>query len=141
MFRTVLVPVDLGDVEAAQPAIERAATLARPDDGSVRLIHVRPQVPATYLEFVPDSFDAEQQAEAEAAIARIAAEIPLPPERVSAVVRTGSVYDEVLAEADRIGADLIVVGSHRPSAATYLLGSNAVMIVRHATSSVLVVRP
>jgi nucleotide-binding universal stress UspA family protein len=141
MFKTVLVPVDLADTETAQPAIDRAASLARPDDGSVRLIYVRPIVPVTYLEFVPASFDAEQQAQAEERMARIAAAIPLPPERVSAVVRTGSVYGEVLAEADRIGADLIAVGSHRPTMATYLLGSNAATIVRHATSSVLVVRP
>jgi nucleotide-binding universal stress UspA family protein len=52
----------------------------------------------------------------------------------------GSVYNEVLREADRIGADLIVVGSHRPTMATYLLGSNAATIVRHARCSVLVVR-
>jgi hypothetical protein len=51
----------------------------------------------------------------------------------------GAVYNEVLAEAQKMGADLIVVGSHRPGMATYLLGSNASTIVRHAPSSVLVV--
>jgi nucleotide-binding universal stress UspA family protein len=56
------------------------------------------------------------------------------------VVGLGSVYNEVLNQADRIGADLIVVGSHQPSMATYLLGSNAATIVRHAKCSVLVVR-
>jgi len=60
--------------------------------------------------------------------------------RVSATVRLGSVYHEVLSEAETIGADLVVVGSHRPSMSTYLLGSNAATIVRHAKCSVLVVR-
>jgi nucleotide-binding universal stress UspA family protein len=46
----------------------------------------------------------------------------------------------VLAEAEEWGADLVVVGSHRPTMATYLLGSNAKTIVRHAKCSVLVVR-
>ena len=64
----------------------------------------------------------------------------LPAERVSAVVRFGSVYNEVLDEAEKTGADLVVVGSHRPTMATYLLGSNASTIVRHAKCSVLVVR-
>jgi nucleotide-binding universal stress UspA family protein len=141
MFKTILVPVDLADIEAAQPALDQAAALAEGTDGSVRLIHVRPILPAPALDFVPDTFEAEQQASAEERIADIAATIPLPAEQVSAVVRTGSVYGEVLAEADRIGADLIVVGSHRPSMASYLLGSNAATIVRHASSSVLVVRP
>ena len=52
----------------------------------------------------------------------------------------GSVYDQVLAEATEFNADLIVVGSHRPSMSTYLIGSNAARIVRHAKCSVLVVR-
>ena len=52
----------------------------------------------------------------------------------------GGVYHDVLQEAEKIGADLIVVGSHRPTMATYLIGSNAAAIVRHAKCSVLVVR-
>ncbi len=59
---------------------------------------------------------------------------------MSCKVRLGSIYSEVLDEAATWGADLIVVGSHRPSMATYLLGSNATTIVRHAKASVLVVR-
>ena len=55
-------------------------------------------------------------------------------------LRLGSVYNEVLKEADSVAADLIVVGSHRPTMSTYLLGSNAATIVRHAKCSVLVVR-
>ena len=36
--------------------------------------------------------------------------------------------------------DLIIIGSRRPSVKTYLLGSNAAAIVRHANISVMVVR-
>jgi nucleotide-binding universal stress UspA family protein len=136
MFKTILVPVDI----AARPAIERAVSMAHASNGTVRLIHVRSILPVTYMEFVPASFDDDQQRDGEAKLAAIAAGVPLPEGRVSSVVRLGSVYNEVLEEADKIGADLIVVGSHRPTMATYLLGSNAATIVRHATSSVLVVR-
>jgi nucleotide-binding universal stress UspA family protein len=52
----------------------------------------------------------------------------------------GSVCNEVPDEAETIGADLVIVGSHTPSMATYLLGSNAATIVRHSKCSVLVVR-
>jgi nucleotide-binding universal stress UspA family protein len=140
LFKTILVPVDLAEVETAQPAIDTAVALAETNDGSIRLVHVRTLIPSTYMEFVPPAFDAEQQEQAEAKLAEIAAKIRLPSDRVSAVVRLGSVYNEVLHEADATGADLIVVGSHRPTMATYLLGSNASTIVRHAKSSVLVVR-
>jgi nucleotide-binding universal stress UspA family protein len=101
---------------------------------------VRSLVPVTYMEFVPATFDTEQQEELEAKLAEIAARLDLPAERVSTKVRLGSVYNEVLDEADATGADLVVVGSHRPTMATYLLGSNAATIVRHAKCSVLVVR-
>ena len=140
MFKTILVPVDLSEMETSQPAIDAAVPLASAAEGSIRLIFVRSLVPATYMEFVPPSFDAEDQDDAEARLAEVAAAIPLPSERVSAVVRLGSVYNEVLNEADATGADLIVIGSHRPTMATYLLGSNASTIVRHAKCSVLVVR-
>jgi nucleotide-binding universal stress UspA family protein len=140
MFKTILVPVDLGEVEAAQPAIDKAVELAACGDGSIRLIYVRSLVPVTYMEFMPPVFDEEQQGEAEKKLAEIAASVKLPPERVSAVVRLGSVYNEVLDEAEKTGADLVVIGSHRPTMATYLLGSNAATIVRHVKCSVLVVR-
>lgn len=141
MFKTILVPVDLAEVETSQPAIDRAAALAEAAGGTVRLIYVRSLLPVTYMEFMPPTFDTEQQGDAEKRLAEVAAGIRLPAERVSATVRLGTVYNEVLYEAESIGADLIVVGSHRPTMATYLLGSNAATIVRHARSSVLVVRP
>jgi nucleotide-binding universal stress UspA family protein len=140
MFKTILVPVDLGEVEAARPAIDKAVELAKGADSSLRLIYVRTIVPVTYMEFMPPAFDEEQQADAEKRLADLAAGVKLPAERVSAVVRLGSVYNEVLDEAEKTGADLIVIGSHRPTMATYLLGSNASTIVRHARCSVLVVR-
>jgi nucleotide-binding universal stress UspA family protein len=141
MFKTILVPVDLGEVEAARPAIDKAVEIARSSpESSIRLIYVRPIVPVTYMEFMPPAFDEEQQADADRRLAELAAGVDLPSERVSAAVGLGSVYNEVLNQADRIGADLIVVGSHQPSMATYLLGSNASAIVRHAKCSVLVVR-
>ncbi|QRM31047.1 universal stress protein [Microvirga sp. VF16] len=140
MFKTILVPVDLGEVEAAQPAIDKAVELAKISAGSLRLIYVRAIVPVTYMEFMPPAFDEDQQGEAEKKLAELAAKVKLPSERVSAVVRLGSVYNEVLDEAEKTGADLVVVGSHRPTMATYLLGSNAATIVRHAKCSVLVVR-
>jgi nucleotide-binding universal stress UspA family protein len=141
MFKTILVPVDLAELELSRPAIETAVSLAHASYGTVRLIFVRSLLPVTYMEFVPPTFDADEQRDAEEKLADVAASVPLPAERVSAVVRLGSVYNEVLQEADKIGADLVIVGSHRPTMATYLLGSNASTIVRHAKSSVLVVRP
>lgn len=140
MFKTILVPVDLGEVEIARPAIARAVAFAEASDGTVRLVYVRSVMPVTFMEFVPPDFDTERQADCDSRLAEIAAAVALPAERVSSVVRLGSIYNEILDEADRMGADLVVVGSHRPAMSTYLLGSNASTIVRHANCSVLVIR-
>jgi len=58
--------------------------------------------------------------------------------RVSAVIRQAHLH-EILEEAKAIGADLIVMSSHRPAMKT-ILGSNAGHVVRYAKCSVLVVR-
>ncbi len=140
MYRTILVPVDLGEIDVAKPAIDRAIALADWSGASLRLINVQPLLPATYMDYVPADFDMQQKEWAEKAIADVAAKVPLPAGRVSTVVRIGGIYPEILAEAEEWGADLIVIGSHRPAMSTYLLGSNAKTIVRHAKCSVLVVR-
>jgi len=140
MFRTILVPVELDDVETSRPALDRAVAMADASGGTLRVIYVRSLVPTSFMEFVPPNFDTAQQGEAEKRLTALVQGIRLPKERVSSVVTMGGVYHDVLQEAEKIGADLIVVGSHRPTMATYLIGSNAATIVRHAPCSVLVVR-
>lgn len=55
-------------------------------------------------------------------------------------VRTGVPWDAICHEADELGADLIVVGSHGYSGLDRLLGTTAAKVVNHARCSVLVVR-
>jgi len=141
LFRTVLVPVDLSHPEAAELAMELATGLAHASGGTVHLIHVLPTLPLSAMGAdLPLALADEVQREAEQDLALLAATIDLPDESVSISVHAGSVCDEVLSKAERIGADLILVGSHRPSMASYLLGSNAAPLVRHSKCSVLVVR-
>ncbi len=140
MFSKLLVPVDLAEPDVAQPAIHAAVKLAGDHGGALRFVNVQSVVPLAFTEYVPADFDTQQGKRAEAELAEIASKCGLSADRVSSVVRFGGVYPEILAEADACKADLIVVGSHRPAMSTYLLGSNATTIVRHAECSVLVVR-
>lgn len=140
MFKTILVPIDLSDLDIAGPAVDAAVRMAEWSGAALRLVNVQQMLPATYMDYVPADFDAQQRQWAEKELAALAAKIQLPRERVSAVVRVGGIYPEILAEADEWGAELIVIGSHRPAMSTYLLGSNAKTVVRHAKCSVLVVR-
>jgi nucleotide-binding universal stress UspA family protein len=140
MYKKILVPVDLAEPSVAKPAIERACGMAQQSGGTVRLVNVLPMTPVMLAEYVPPDFDVQQRKSAEDAMATIASECGLNEGRASGVVRQGGIYHEVLEEAQSIGADLIVMTSHRPAMRTYFLGSNAGHVVRYAKCSVLVVR-
>jgi nucleotide-binding universal stress UspA family protein len=141
MHKKILVPADLGESDMTQVALDAALALTKAEpDAQLRLVNVQPLVPVAFLDYIPPNFDEEMRETAEKDLAEVTGKISLPRERVSSVVRFGAVYPEVLAEAEDWGADLIVIGSHRPTMSTYLLGSNATTIVRHAKCSVLVVR-
>ncbi len=140
MYKKILVPIDLADAELTKPAIATAVSLARASGGSVRLINVLPMTPVMLAEYVPADFDVQQRKSAEEAIGIVASECGLDAAKVSGTVRQGGIYHEVLEEAKAIGADLIVMSSHRPAMRTYFLGSNAGHVVRYAKCSVLVVR-
>jgi nucleotide-binding universal stress UspA family protein len=140
MYKKLLVPIDLTDTDLAKPAIETAVSMAKASGGTVRLVNVLPMTPVMLAEYVPPDFDVQQRKSSEEALAIVAGECGLDSPRVSTNVRQGGIYHEVLEEAQAIGADLIVMSSHRPAMRTYFLGSNAGHVVRYAKCSVLVVR-
>ena len=112
-------------------------------DGQIRLVNVLPLTPVMLAEYVPPDFEVQQRKVAEDALANILMQLALSPQRATATVRQGGIYQEILEEASSIGADLIVMTSHRAkhhAVRTYFLGSNAGQIVRYAKCSVLVVR-
>ncbi len=140
MYRRILVPIDLSDVELAKPAIATALMMAKESNGFVRLVNVLPVTPVMLAEYVPPDFEAQQRAAAEEAIAIVAKETGLAPDQISTAVLQGNVDREILDEAKRMHADLIVMSSQRTGVRTYFLGSNAGHVVRYAACSVLVVR-
>ena len=140
MYKRIILAVDLAEPTLCPKGSAQALELANAGGGELRLVNVQPVIPATFMEYVPADFDAEQEKRAKESLDAILAEIDLPAERKSVAARAGGIYHELLQEATDWGADLIVVGSHRPVMSDYLLGSNAKTIVRHAQCSVLVVR-
>src|SRR5262249_6730488 len=142
MYKSILVPIDLGEPELAKPAIAAATLMANQTDASIRLVNVLPITPVMLAEYVPADFEAQQRNTSAEAMGIIAKEIGLGP-RVSFAVRQGGVHQEILEEATAINADLIIMSSHRHGKAglrTYFLGSHTGHVVRYAKCSVLVVR-
>jgi nucleotide-binding universal stress UspA family protein len=140
MFKKILVPVDLNDLTLTKAALDKAVALARIDGCDLRLLYVMALVPSSYMEYVPADFEGNERKRMSDDLLVHAKALGLPEGKVTTALRSGGVYHEVLAEADTWHADLIVTGSHNPTLATYLIGSHATNIVRHAHCSVLVVR-
>lgn len=139
MYRSILLPVDLDEPSSWGKALPVAVSLCRCFGASLALTTVVPdwnvilevqRSPIAYREFL------------EIARARLAtlADSIADLSGVEHHVETGSIYRGILAVAERIGADLIVLSSHRPEMKDYLLGANASRVVRHARRSVFVVR-
>jgi universal stress protein F len=141
MFGKILLPIAIGEDDIALEAIRAASTLAEAFNAQIRLVNVAsPIVVGSPLAVVPQALYEQVGVYEKSELQRLAATINRPPDGVSSVVRVGAVYPEILAEAEEWRADLIIVGAHKPSMATYLLGSSAAAIVRHAVCTVMVVR-
>jgi universal stress protein G len=143
MYKNILIPIDLTDAALAKPAIAAALMMVAQSSGIIRLVNVLPLTPVMLAEYVPPDFEVQQRKAAEDALGITVKETGLGPERASATVRQGGIYQEILEEAGNIRADLIVMTSHRAqrhAVRTYFLGSNTGHVVRYAKCSVLVVR-
>ena len=79
--------------------------------------------------------------EMKATLARQASSLERAGWKVSTATREGHAAREIVAAAEELGADLVVVGSHgRGAVKRFLLGSISDAVVKHAPCSVLVVR-
>ena len=145
MFTKILVPIDLSENNLSAMAASRVVEFVKKTQTSgqpchVRFVTVLSLLPVALMDYVPTDFNVEQEKATTEDLAAFAAKLDLPATQVSTVVLTGGIYSQILDEAKNWGADVIVIGSHRPAMSTYLLGSNATAIVRHAPCSVLVLR-
>jgi nucleotide-binding universal stress UspA family protein len=140
MFRKILVPVDLAHPSSWKHALPEAVEMARSSGGNVTLVTVVRELKAIF-EGVSLSIQMEALFDkATREIRNVAASQAASEIEIRTVVRCGSIGHEILAVADEIGADLILLSSHRPEMRDYLIGPNAAHVARHAKSSVLVLR-
>lgn len=141
MFKTILLPIDLGEESSWSKALPVALHQMRNNVGSLNVLTVIPGLGENVVRtYFPPGFAEQAMAQAQKDIeafrvANVPADVPS-----KSILRSGTIYDEILAVAEEIGADLIVMASHRPALRDYLLGPNASRVVRHAKQSVLVVR-
>jgi len=141
MYKEILLPIDLNAVDSQGKAVETAIGLARAFGARV---HVQTIVPDFGLPLVagyfPEGFETKALENADKALHDFVKATFPPDVTVQHIVGHGSIYQEILRCAKEVGAELIVMASHRPDLEDYLIGPNASRVTRHADCSVLVVR-
>lgn len=141
-FRRIVCPTDFSPTAAA--ALAYATDLARSAKAEIVLLHVLPTMnyplrglgmaeAFPHLQAELHTRGKERLAEAAKAIGADVA--------VRTELRDGEAYEQVLACAKDLGADLIVLGTHGHTGLKHaLLGSTAERVVRLAECPVLTVR-
>jgi nucleotide-binding universal stress UspA family protein len=137
MPRTIIVPVDLSQQDAAARALVEARQYD--PDGKLILLHVVPPVPNFVAAELPDDILRSRLVQVQKALRAFAQQAGVATE-ADVVIREGHPGREILGCADEVGADLIVMASNDPGWGDFLLGSAAAFVMRHAHCSVFVVR-
>jgi nucleotide-binding universal stress UspA family protein len=140
MFRSIICPVDIAEPGLETRALAAAKQLAETSGSTLTLLSVVLDSPSLADRYLPPDFKQHQVEAATEALRTLGRGLGLGDGRVHIRVRHGRAYHEILEEANETKADLIVMASHRPALSTYLIGSNASYVVRHATCSVMVIR-
>ncbi|WP_256300744.1 universal stress protein [Haloarchaeobius salinus] len=133
-YQSILVATD--GSETAGRAVDHAVSLASDADDMVYVLSV------AHSRESPMSFGVETLEGIEAAVERTAAEVGehLGEAAVSGMVRRGRPDDQILAAADEVGADMIVLGRTGSSGlADRVLGGTADRVVRRSKRPVLLI--
>ncbi len=134
MYKKIIVSLSL-DHGIAKKAIEVAHAM-KSDDGEIIAVHIYEPLQGSASTYVSEEAVARALQGAKDALA---ARIADHPDLKSALIK-GHSGRAIIDYAEEIGADCIVVGSHKPELRDYLLGSTAARVARHAPCSVHVLR-
>lgn len=140
-YKQILLATDLSEETAA--IIAAAQSMASQDRAKLSIVHVVEHTPVVYGggEFsIPLDMSLEEHLtqNAKKALSQLANYAHISPE--DQYVTHGSVKHEIIELADKLKADLIIVGSHGHSGIGLLLGATANAILHAAKCDVLAVR-
>jgi nucleotide-binding universal stress UspA family protein len=143
VFRNVLVATDLEPDSASAGVVDLAIDVARAHGAALTFVHVR-EFPTVAYPHAAINFASLQESVIDAASAALVAFTDSVRDRfpeAKSVLRRGRPWEGILAAAEDVRADLIVVGTHgRRGLSRALLGSVAEKVVRLSPIPVLTVR-
>ena len=142
MFTSILLPIDLSSPDSWSRAAPVAIKMAGDAGIPLHVVTVLPDFGTSMVgSYFQDGYEKKALHDVGEKLTEwVAANVPDSVD-VKPHVLHGRVYDQIIEAANRVGADVIVMGSHHPELSDYLLGPNAARVVRHARQSVFVIRP
>lgn len=138
-YTKILVAIDLSEDSA--PVLQRALAIAGNIGAKLHLIHVIEPLSFAYGGDIPMDFSGIQDEihqQASQQLQRFAQSNSIDEEHYHIVL--GKPEVEIHASAEKLGADLIVVGSHGRYGLALLMGSTANGVLHGASCDVLAVR-
>jgi nucleotide-binding universal stress UspA family protein len=137
MYQKILVPVDLAHVDKLDKAIATAVDLAKHYKAEITLLGASTNTPSS-VAHTPEEFEQKLRAFAD----DLAAKHGLNIKAVAHISHDPAVdlSKELVAKADELGADVIVMASHVPGVADYIFASHGGYVASHSDLSVFLVR-
>lgn len=137
MYKKILVPVEPSHTEKQEMALKMAEQLSDTSGAEITILTVIEPVPG-YFSMAEEMSDIQKKA-ADRTLKELK-EFAGGRDDIKLKVLHGHAATEIIAYAEKAGSDCIVVASHRPGLADYLIGSTAARVVRHAPCAVHVMR-
>lgn len=130
----ILVPTDFTD--AAETAINHAATFASVSGDEVRLVHIVNKDTKSKLKKAGESLD-DLNAKMKAAVSSISSKYGV---KADYHLREGSIFTTIGEVAEEIGARLLVMGTHGVVGMQHITGAWAVKVITSSPVPVIIVQ-
>ena len=141
MYKDILLTIDLDQDASWEKALPTALEYANSFGANLHVMTVVPPFGMSIVgQFFPSDYEKQVLDAAMKALKDFVKTNVPNGRKVQHIVAQGTVYEEIIDTAQKIGADLIIIAAHGPRLQDYLLGPNAARVVRHSDRAVLVVR-
>ena len=141
MTKRILVAVDLTHLNEAEKLLREANRLAEFYGSELSVITVLPDYGMSFVgSFFKEGTLKEAANAASDTLHELVRKAMPGRDGVQHIVEIGAAYEKVIEAVSTTGADLVVVGAHKPDMADKIIGPNSARIVRMSPVSTLVIR-
>ena len=141
MYKQILYPIDLDEIEGHKKALKTAVQLAKVFGSKINILTVIPDYVNSFVgSYLPHSYEENIAKEVKDKLEEYVSQNIPPSISVNQIIAHGTIYNEVISAANKLDVDLIIMASHRPELKDYLVGPNAARVFRHANCTTMVVR-